>query len=257
MQADHEDLSPLLESWKYEEGNNIRRIQTPEGREVIQVRLPLGIEQYEVRGRPDGSRPAQCESWLERYEQEAARAPWEFRLDEEAFENLRQESLLYYQRYLLFFQISDYELCARDTLRNLRVCDFVAKYASPALTESLEQYRPYILRMHVMAKALWRIQTDGSVVEALDMLQEGMDQISSLPPLENNPIFQLEQSRSLKSLEDLHRQLSVQIPRSPADALRDSLKKAIDEENYEEAARIRDQISRLSSRPHSKKTGRG
>ena len=38
------------------------RITLADGREVMQVRLPLGIEQYELSGRPDGHRPHDAES---------------------------------------------------------------------------------------------------------------------------------------------------------------------------------------------------
>ena len=49
-----DDLSSLLRGWKYDEDNNVRRFRTKAGREVLQVRLPLGVEQYELNGRPAG-----------------------------------------------------------------------------------------------------------------------------------------------------------------------------------------------------------
>ncbi|HLU48373.1 MAG TPA: excinuclease ABC subunit B, partial [Planctomycetota bacterium] len=91
-----DDLRPILDSWAYEEGRTIRRVLTPNGREVLQVRLPLGIEQYELHGRPDGKRPEGSESWLHHYREIAESMPHEFELDEEAFDRLREESLLYY-----------------------------------------------------------------------------------------------------------------------------------------------------------------
>jgi len=58
------DLTGLLRSWKYDQHNNMRQISTTDGRAVIQVRLPLGIEQYEMDGRPDGQRPQNHETYL-------------------------------------------------------------------------------------------------------------------------------------------------------------------------------------------------
>lgn len=239
------DLRPLLESWRYEEGRNIRRVSTPEGRDVIQVRLPLGLEQYEINGRPDGLRPAEMESWYHYYSQKADRAGGGFLLGKEALKRLQEECMLYYQRYLLFFQISEYRLCARDTLRNLQVLDFVSHHADPTLSESLEQYRPYILRMHVMARTLQNLQTEGDVPRAMRFIRDGMTAIESLDPLEDNSVFELEKARSLESLQDLYRQLESHVPRSPLEVLQDEFDQAVETEDYEEAARLRDEIARL------------
>jgi len=249
MKDSRSDLRDILDTWKYEEGNNIRRIATPEGREVLQVRLPLGVEQYELDGRPDGLRPSEAESWYHHYRRQARETPWNFSLDEDSLDRLRQECMLYYHRYLLFFQISEYKLCARDTQRNLKVLDFASKYGNPTVAENLEQYRPYIIRMHVMAKALDRIQDEGEVSHAMSHLKQGMDAIEDLPLLEKNPIFQLEKTRSLRSLDDLYRQLENHLPKTRTDVLREELHNAITKENYEEAARIRDKLSDLAEEP--------
>ncbi|MCZ6795060.1 MAG: UvrB/UvrC motif-containing protein [Planctomycetota bacterium] len=243
MKESSPDIRSLLESWSYEEGKTVRRVTTKEGREVIQVRLPLGIEQYEIDGRPDGRRPAERESWYHHYLDQAEQSPWEFRLDEDYFDRLRHECMLYYHRYLLFFQVNEYKLCARDTERNLNVLDFTARYSSPNMCEGLEQYRPYIIRMNHMARALYNIQEDGDVPGALALLREGMDRIEDLPTMEKNVVFQLEKARSRRSLEDLYQQLENHLPKSREQVLQERLDEAIARENFEEAARLRDEIA--------------
>ena len=245
MKETSPDIRLILESWKYEEGKNARRISTPEGREVLQVRLPLGIEQYEIDGRPDGLRPEKQESWYHHYLGESEKAPWDFSLDDGSFDHLRQECMLYYHRYLLFFQISEYKLCARDTLRNLGVLDFTLRYAPPQLSETLEQYRPYIIRMNVMSRALDQIQEAGDVTVAMNVLKGGMDAIEDLPQMDKNVVFQLEKSRSQRSLEDLYQQLGSHLPKPRGQVLQEKLDEAIGKENFEEAARLRDQIANL------------
>ena len=47
--------------------DDARIIHGENGREVLQVRTPLGIEQYETEGRPDGARPHGMESSLEHH----------------------------------------------------------------------------------------------------------------------------------------------------------------------------------------------
>ena len=54
MKAKGVDLSRVLEAWTYDEADNVRRVTTESGRKVLQVRLPLGVEQYELVGRPAG-----------------------------------------------------------------------------------------------------------------------------------------------------------------------------------------------------------
>ena len=170
------DLSSLLAAWDYDEENTVRRIRADDGREVLQVRLPLGMEQYEFHGRPNGKRPMKRESWLHYYAKKAdllLKDGREFVLRDDDFSRLYREGLLYYHRYVLFFQIREYQLCARDTRRNLKLLDFVSRHAAPEKSEELVQYRPYMYGMNVMARALDRIQDDDDMVMALRILRRG------------------------------------------------------------------------------------
>lgn len=270
------DLTELLREWQYDPADPVRRVRTEDGREVIQVRLPLGIEQYEIHGRPDGYRPEGYDSWLDYYiakarlrrearrgQQEAAQqsprgsqgedsgaaqADSGFLLNEEDFIKLHEEGLLYYYRYLLFFRIQEYALCARDTRRNLRLANFVSRYAHPSLAEELVQYRPYILRMHFTSRALEQIRLTEDLRKAIRTLQKGKRCVERLPPMPGNKIFAWERTRALASLSDLIRQLRSQLPPSRKEQLQRMLRTAVLEEDYERAAAIRDEIARLEGR---------
>jgi len=252
------DLTPILEAWEYDESNTVRRMRAADGHEIIQVRLPLGIEQYEVSGRPDGKRPMDEESWLHHYSRKAEVRPVgsaDRFLGDSDFQRLYHEGLLYYYRYLLFFQIQEYRHCARDTRRNLRLLDFVKRHALPELSEQLEQYRPYILRMHVMSRALHRIKLSGDVRSALRLLRGGRKAIESLEPIEGNQVHEWEMARALTSLDDLISQLEAQRPVSKLEKLQRQMEAAIQEENYEKAALIRDQLTRMKQKPKSYEMG--
>ena len=268
------DLSSLLAAWDYDEENTVRRIRADDGREVLQVRLPLGMEQYEMHGRPDGKRPMKRESWLHYYAKKAdllLKDGRELVLRDDDFSRLYREALLYYHRYVLFFQIREYQLCARDTRRNLKLLDFVARHAAPEKSEELIQYRPYIHRMNVMARALDRIQGDDDIVTALRILRRGIREIEEMPPIAENAIFKYERSRSLKSLKGLLQGLAphartrasaarksagrterpvsleggaIEKPVDPEAALEREMVRAIREEDYERAALLRDEIAR-------------
>ena len=52
-----QDIFNILNQWEFDPNNNIRFISVNNNREFMQIRLPLGIEQYELNGRPDGKKP--------------------------------------------------------------------------------------------------------------------------------------------------------------------------------------------------------
>ncbi len=111
----------------------------------------LGLE---IEGRPDGMRPQNYESWLEYYEARYKENPDNFSLDPDDCARLRDEAVMYYQRYLSLFTLRDFERVIRDTLRNLRVLDFVKAHADDTGDRlSLEQYRPYLIMMYTRAAA--------------------------------------------------------------------------------------------------------
>src|SRR5215471_19294133 len=63
--SDEFDLRDVLKSWPYDPENDARIARGDDGREIMQVRTPLGVEQYELEGRPDGERPHGMDSALE------------------------------------------------------------------------------------------------------------------------------------------------------------------------------------------------
>ena len=125
-----DDIRPILQGWPYRPGEiTVRKIRGDDGREKIQMRVDLGLLQMEATGRPDGQRPHRCESLLHHHlkrlrdyeSRNGTRLGFELTPDE--CSALRDEALMYYQRYLSFFVLEEYEHVERDTARNLRVLD--------------------------------------------------------------------------------------------------------------------------------------
>ncbi len=116
------DLSHILNEWRFQPDEVLVRIVPgDDGRGKVQLRVDLGILQMEMNGRPDGHRPEGFESWLEFYEHRQQAhdeihpdsAP--FQLGEDDCIRLWRESVQYYHRYLSFWHLDLYELCASDT----------------------------------------------------------------------------------------------------------------------------------------------
>src|ERR1700686_4731332 len=127
------DIRKILESWPYDPDADARLTQGEDGREILQVRTPVGIEQYELDGRPDSTRPHGFESALAYHLQSleeaqlAGRAD-EFKLGRRECNELFSEGTLYYFRYVRLFQLKDWARTVRDTERNLRAFDFINRY---------------------------------------------------------------------------------------------------------------------------------
>src|SRR6188472_3912119 len=62
---ENEHIDPILNSWPYEPSTlSVRIRKGRDGRDVLQMRLDLGLLQLETTGRPDGTTPGGKETYL-------------------------------------------------------------------------------------------------------------------------------------------------------------------------------------------------
>ena len=250
MKSDNPDLRTLLDGWPYDPENAVRLARGDDGRPIMQVRTPLGIEQYELDGRPDGRHPHNMESVLDFQRARLAAAHTEgskspCHLSAEECAELFAEGLLYYYRYLHLFQIRDWTRTVRDTARNLELYEFVHRYARRKEDRThLEQWRPYVLRMNAVARAMLELETRAHD-RALTILRETIVQIEALPELDNQT-FEVERERSLEALRETAANIEKNRPLSEREQLERELRKAVEAERFERAAELRDRIRVLS-----------
>jgi len=246
------DLTSMLRDWPYEPGQlAVRLIQGDDGRRKIQIRLDLGVLQLETEGRPDGVRPEGAGSLLEHHE--ARLDEWlleggdaeDFSLDGDECAALREEAVQYYHRYVAFFVLEDFEGVIRDTSRNLRVLDLCANHAESEEDRTmLEQYRPYILTMRARALASLAMR-DGEGKAAMLALDQGIAEIREHFQGLGEPEH-FESCNEVQLLRGLRQSLAPQLPVSQSSELRDRLRRAVEQENYELAAILRDELRMLS-----------
>jgi len=241
------NLSHILNSWPYDGENNVRFIRNENGSELMEIRLPLGIEQYHLNGRPDGQKPEDANSLLEVYQkrEEAIRqSGGVLILSDEDFRALRGESLLYYYRYLILFQLGYYRRVIRDTSHNLEICLLIDKYYQGGEGKELLQYRPYIRRINAISSAMIFL-SDSRENRAIGALRNGIVDIEDLPHIDSQ-IFELERSRSIRLLVDVIcqvRRIHVKVGKKAFKrSLSEELGRAVATEDYERAALIRDQL---------------
>jgi hypothetical protein len=244
------DISHILNDWPYEPGQVVaRRIRGQDGTEKIQLRLDLGLLQMEVTGRPDGLRPHGFETMLDYYESQLQRYREQhgsgegFALDEQACELLRSESLMFYHRYVAEFILEDFAAVERDTMRNLRLMDFCTTYAADQGDRMvLEQYRPYVLMMCTRARARMAM-AQNRLKSALTILRDGIAKIVAFYHRFGQEEM-ISEGTEIAILKALSKEVEVQIPTDPIQRLQRELARAIKEERYEEAARLRDQLNK-------------
>lgn len=244
----HTDISHLLGNWRHDDsvGVQARLITGRDGTARVQLRLELGVLQMELHGRPDGSQPHGFESLLD-YHQYRVRRHQErrgtiagFALSHEECLALHRESYQYYHRRLSLLEIGLYDLAEQDADHNLQVLDLLRDHAARRedwLTS--EQYRAFILSHRTMARAMAH-SYDGKLKAALLAVDEGIEEISRVlrehggdPP------------GGCPEIEFLH-QLKRRIRRGKPGALRERLEReleqALQHEEYERAAVLRDQL---------------
>lgn len=248
------DISGLLGDWDYQPGQVVaRRFKGKDGTEKVQLRVDLGVLQMNVEGRPDGKRPMGHESWFEfhRLRLETHRdghggEPAGFELDAEACGKLQQESIQYHHRYICFFQLEDYSLVERDCERNLEVFEFVAEFAAnEELAWSLLQFAPQLLMMRTRARGTKAVRRRRHR-EAIGAIEEGIEELETFYR-ENGREDLLENSGEIGSLRHWLDEVRTKKPLTELEKLQRALDEAIRLEDYERAAKVRDQMKKLQT----------
>jgi hypothetical protein len=250
--SDTGDIRELLDGWPYDPENDARIVRGRDGREFLQIRTALGLEQLEMKGRPDGTRPHGMDSVLEFYQQKLAQAKAaggeaEFELSEQDCAELFSEGTMYYFRYLRLFQLKRWTETVRDTARNLQLFDLIHRYAAREEDRVyLERWRPYVVRMTAIASAL-RCLEKGDAAMALKIVQNGREQVAALEDLDDDT-FRFERERSLGALRELEKEIRQKQPVSPVELLQRQLRRAVERQEFERAAELRDRIRALGAR---------
>jgi len=252
------DITQVLKDWYYRPNEVIVRIVRGEdGQDKVQLRVDLGLLQMEMDGRPDGQRPEGRESWLEYYQQKQQEhdekhpdaAP--FMLENEDCEKLLREGVQYYHRYLSLWHLDRYDLCARDTARNLELFAFVREHArEDKVKMHFDQWRPYVTMMHAQAVAKPLVEKK-QFEAALEAVDAGIDSIRDFLD-EYGQGHRADECVELLHLERWRKDIALakakqaeSQPESAVRILRRKLDEAVAAEAFEEAARLRDRIRGL------------
>jgi hypothetical protein len=262
------DIDPILRDWPYHPDEiTVRVIGGEDGNRKIQLRLDLGMLQMEFDGRPDGRRIHDAESWFA-YHQRRRKdhdsknpdgAP--YLLEPEDCAELLREGVQYYHRYICFWHLGFYELCARDTERNLRLFAFVRGHARDDRDKlRFDQWRPYVTMMHARAVATPLVELEqwdaaAGVLDAgirgIERFLEEYDQMEQASRVGELTFLRQWKEEILSKIEAVSGSTTDTAIATPPDSvnraaeLRTKIELAVVEERYEDAAMLRDELRRL------------
>jgi len=248
------DLQATLAEWPYDANQiSVRKILGTDGSIRIQMRVELGVLQMEAQGCPDGSRPHGCETHLnfhlQRLERHVERNGTSrgFVLTSQQCHDLRAEASLFYRRYVALFVLEEYEDVIRDTNHTLTIFDLCRDSGQEEEDRTcLETFRPYVLMMNARARSL-QAEREGDYSSALAHVNRGIMHIKGHYE-QQDMLHALDTSEELRMLRSLGSELSRKGPKNPIAMTQRALRIAIEKEQYEEAARLRDMLGELCNR---------
>lgn len=230
----------------------VRRFTSKDGVEKIQLRVDLGLLQMNAAGRPDGKRPSGHPSLLELFQDRLQKHMAEnddsdegFSLSEDDCGRLQLEILQYHHRYLCLLQLQDFEGASRDARHNLAVFEFAERYAeSEELAWSLKQFQPHVLMVLARARASQALE-DGNYDMAISRVEEGLSRLRNFYHSHGKSDME-EQSGEIRSLEVWLDKIRSDRPLTSRELLEKALADAVQNEDYEKAAEMRDALRNLS-----------
>jgi hypothetical protein len=237
------DIKDILDDWRYKPGDVIaRQVETIDGRPVLQMRLDLGLLQMEILGRPDGEQPHGFESYFSYLRHLVDTHPDEpFFLDDEQCMNVDREFLQYYHRRVCWLALKDYDKAIGDADHNLAFMDFVKRHSpNEQYTLAHEQFRCFVI-YHRAQAAVGKALDKESPEDALDVIHESLENMKTFY-CDHNLENQFQEDSLVQRLHELDNQVRDRFHIETT--LREQLEDAIENEQFELAAELRDNIQK-------------
>jgi hypothetical protein len=246
------DVDESIQDWPYdpEPGGVIaREVKARNGRTVVQIRVELGILQMEVDGRPDGTKPHGFPTYYDYLKYRASgkgsptggkRSTWT--MSAEHCTAADREFVQFYHRRVAWLTLQHYDKALRDAEHTLALMDFVREHGpNEDYITSHERFRGLVIFHRTQAAVAITLERR-KPEEAIDVVRDGIDHLLAHQNLWAEEHEQVE-TPNLTLIEQL-RELEDEIRKNFAvdKTLREQLDEAVAIEDYERAARLRDQI---------------
>jgi len=274
------DLEDILNRWPLDTKNvTARTIKGYDGQPLLQLRLDCGVLQMFLDGRPDGLKPHKCQTFLEYLEHQINEEP-DPEVDSEetarawrrAWPELDREMNQYYHRRLGLLAVARtaqeekkdelarqyYRRAARDAEYTLHAMDFIRDHSDDEdHIEDHERFRPFVLWHWTIAQTQQKI-LDKNFDQAIEQVKQGMGDITKV--YEDHGLKKwLKHDPSMAELRTLEKQIRKLY--NIKSTLHEQLADALAREDYETAAKLRDQLKAQAKNPspssiaHGERTG--
>lgn len=236
-------MDNILRGWEFKPSSGMvqaRMVQARDGRQVLQMRVDLGLLQLEMQGRPDGARPHGQETYLA-YLRELAQRGQGFTLDEEQAQEADREFLQFYHRRICWLQLRQYSRAMADADHTLAFMDFVKAHSpNEEYTQAHEQYRGFVVFQRTQAAAAFQVEKEDPEA-AVEEIRQGLESLRRF-----FADFELEEQMEEDGMVQHLRKFEASLRKEYkiGATLQEQLEHAVAEEDYEKAARIRDQLRR-------------
>lgn len=241
-----QDIDKALAGWEFKPGMiQARLVTAADGRQVIQLRIDLGVLQMELKGRPDGMRPNSFVTYLDYLRDIARRKSLEeeepFKMTEEHCVEADREFVQFYHRRVAFLTMNQFDRAIRDADHTIAFMDFVKEHSpNQEYIIAHEQYRPFVLFHRTAAIVESSLQKE-TPEAAIDAIRDGLQRIKEVF-LEYDQEERYDRDPLVRELKKKLKQLRKQ--HNVKATLKEQLAKAVAKEDYEMAARLRDEMKR-------------
>ena len=238
-----DDIDHILRKWTFDPSNvNVRLLELA-NREVLQMRVDMGVLQLEIDGRPDGGRPDGATTYFDLLRQNAMSAEQKFVLSEKECVEVDREFVQFYHRRICWLQLKEFDRAVRDADHTLALMDF-CKVHSPDDEWPIphEQSRPFFFYHRTQAAALTQLaveDTEGAE-RAIEEVNLGLKSLRQLF-LDYEAEEQFDEDELVQRLIEFRDNLREKY--SVGQTMNEQLAAAIQNEDYELAADLRDQLS--------------
>lgn len=235
-------IDDILRSWPYDPTSIRARVcRGSDGRDVLQMRVDMGVLQMEVEGRPDGTRPHGHDTYFDYLLTRVLHEGDELVLTDEQCLEVDRELVQFYHRRVCWLRLEQYREVVKDVEHALSLMDFCLRHASnEEWIMAHEQYRPFMMFHQIQAAALAQLEEEGPEV-AVQGITQGLQRIHALfESHELDDRFEEDElvQRLIQMRESLREEYSV------GRTLNEQLADAVASERYELAARLRDELKR-------------
>ncbi len=209
------------------------------------MRVDLGVLQLETTGRPDGIRPEGFETYLDYLISRRLPDGDDFVMTEAQCSEADREFVQYYHRRVCWLALREFERAVDDADHTLALMDFCRDHSpEEQWTISHEQYRPFVLFHRTQAHALAVLEKGGPLA-AIQAINDGLAIMKALfEQYEAEEHF--EDDELVKRLIDSREALREQ--HTAGKTLEEQLADAIASEEYELAAKLRDELAQKRAR---------